>query len=85
MWLAVPVPGAGAAGGRGIAMCLKLSTWLSGIAGAKSMALWLTILPCAGSRGRFGDDWIPISMSVGPEAEGAARASAGVCSMLNQK
>eukprot|EP00962_Isochrysis_galbana_P009516 scaffold2651_cov118-Isochrysis_galbana.AAC.5 len=59
--------------------------WLSGIAEAKGMVLWLTILPCAGSRGRFGDDWIPMSMSVGTEAEGAARASAGVCSMLNQK
>eukprot|EP00962_Isochrysis_galbana_P003571 scaffold1013_cov108-Isochrysis_galbana.AAC.1 len=59
----------------------------SGIAGAKGMALWLTILPCAGSRGRFGDDWISMSMSVGAEAEGAARASAsaGVCSMLIQK
>eukprot|EP00962_Isochrysis_galbana_P036204 scaffold12470_cov119-Isochrysis_galbana.AAC.16 len=49
---------------------------VSGIARADGLALWLTILPCAGSRGRFGDDWNPMSMSVDPEAEGAARASA---------
>eukprot|EP00962_Isochrysis_galbana_P006251 scaffold1690_cov118-Isochrysis_galbana.AAC.6 len=52
----------------------QASGWLSGIAGANGLALWLTILPCAGSRGRFGDDSIPMSMSFGAEAEGAARA-----------
>eukprot|EP00962_Isochrysis_galbana_P053330 scaffold24758_cov129-Isochrysis_galbana.AAC.2 len=51
--------------------------WLSSIAGALGVALWLTMLSCAGSRGRFGDDGIPMSMSFGAEAEGAARASAG--------
>eukprot|EP00962_Isochrysis_galbana_P033990 scaffold11440_cov136-Isochrysis_galbana.AAC.1 len=49
------------------------------------VALGLTLLSCVGSRGRFGDEAIPMSMSFGAEAEGAARASAGVCSMLNQK
>jgi len=49
------------------------------------VGLGLTLLSCAGSRGRFGDDGIPMSMSFGTEAEGAARASAGVCSMLIQK
>eukprot|EP00962_Isochrysis_galbana_P029124 scaffold9278_cov117-Isochrysis_galbana.AAC.10 len=57
--------------------CTVVTGWLSGIAGANGLALWLTMLPCAWSRGRFGDDWIPMSMSFGAEAEGAARASAG--------
>eukprot|EP00962_Isochrysis_galbana_P032163 scaffold10540_cov116-Isochrysis_galbana.AAC.11 len=38
-----------------------------------------------GSRGRLGDGGVSVTMSVGAEAEGAARASAGDCSMLNQK
>jgi len=59
--------------------------WLSSIAGSNCVALWLTLLSCAGSRGRFGDEAIPMSTSFGTEAEGAARASAGVCSMLNRK
>jgi len=33
------------------------------------LALCLTMLPCAGSRGRFGDNGIPMSMSFGAEAE----------------
>jgi len=60
------------------------SGWLSSTAGAFGLALCLTMLPCARSRGRFGDDGMPMSM-FGAEAEGAARASAGVCSMLVQK
>eukprot|EP00962_Isochrysis_galbana_P005743 scaffold1552_cov144-Isochrysis_galbana.AAC.4 len=55
------------------------------IAGANGVALGLTLLSCAGSRGRFGDEAIPMSMSFGAEAEGAARASTGVCSMLIRK
>eukprot|EP00962_Isochrysis_galbana_P033480 scaffold11206_cov117-Isochrysis_galbana.AAC.21 len=46
------------------------SGWLSGVAEAFGVALWLTMLPCAGSRGCFGDEWISMTMSVGPEAEG---------------
>eukprot|EP00962_Isochrysis_galbana_P027240 scaffold8542_cov119-Isochrysis_galbana.AAC.6 len=41
-------------------------------------------LPCACSRGRFGDAWMSMTVSFGAEAEEAARASAGNCSMLNQ-
>eukprot|EP00962_Isochrysis_galbana_P009896 scaffold2741_cov134-Isochrysis_galbana.AAC.12 len=62
-----------------------VSDWLSGIAEGFGVALWLTMLPCAGSRGRFGDDGIPMTVSFGTEAEGAARASAGVRSMRIQK
>eukprot|EP00962_Isochrysis_galbana_P039041 scaffold13969_cov125-Isochrysis_galbana.AAC.1 len=61
------------------------SGWLSGVTEAFGVALWLIMLPCAGSRGRFGDEWISMTMSFGAEAEGAARASAGVCSMLDHK
>jgi len=64
---------------------LEQQNWLSGLTEAFEVALWLTMLPCAGSRGRFGDEWISMTMSFGAEAEGAARASAGDCSMLNQK
>jgi hypothetical protein len=49
------------------------------------MALWLTILPDALSRGRFGDSDSVVSMLAGPAAMGAARASAGACSMRTQK
>eukprot|EP00962_Isochrysis_galbana_P009933 scaffold2748_cov154-Isochrysis_galbana.AAC.2 len=35
------------------------------------------MLPCACSRGRFGDAWMSMTVSFGAEAEGAARASAG--------
>jgi len=65
--------------------------WFSGHTGSNVVALfsffgfWLTLLSDDGSRGRFGDGGVSVAMSVGPEAEGAARASAGVCSMLNQK
>eukprot|EP00962_Isochrysis_galbana_P036203 scaffold12470_cov119-Isochrysis_galbana.AAC.15 len=59
--------------------------WRSGHTGSKVVALWLTLLSDDGSRGRFGDGGVSVAMSVGAEAEGAARASAGVCSMLNQK
>eukprot|EP00962_Isochrysis_galbana_P025184 scaffold7738_cov107-Isochrysis_galbana.AAC.10 len=59
--------------------------WLSGHIESIVVALWLTLLPDDGSRGRFGDGGVSVAMSVGPEAEGAARPSAGVCSMLNQK
>eukprot|EP00962_Isochrysis_galbana_P034868 scaffold11883_cov137-Isochrysis_galbana.AAC.1 len=44
--------------------------WLSSIAGSNCVALWLTLLSCAGSRGRFGDEAIPMSTSFGTEAEG---------------
>eukprot|EP00962_Isochrysis_galbana_P015091 scaffold4328_cov135-Isochrysis_galbana.AAC.12 len=43
------------------------------------------VVLCAGSRGRFGDEAISMTMSFGAEAEGAERASAGNCSMPNQK
>eukprot|EP00962_Isochrysis_galbana_P013629 scaffold3863_cov166-Isochrysis_galbana.AAC.2 len=58
---------------------------ISSIAGSNGAALWLTLLSCAGSRGRFGDEAISMTVSFGAEAEGAARASAGNCSMLTQK
>eukprot|EP00962_Isochrysis_galbana_P027821 scaffold8760_cov116-Isochrysis_galbana.AAC.16 len=41
---------------------------------AIEVALWLTMLPCAVSRGRFGDAWMSMTVSFGSEAEGAARA-----------
>eukprot|EP00962_Isochrysis_galbana_P018816 scaffold5452_cov127-Isochrysis_galbana.AAC.7 len=53
--------------------------------GSKVVALWLTLLSDDGSGGRLGDGGVSVTMSVGAEAEGAARASAGVCSMLIQK
>eukprot|EP00962_Isochrysis_galbana_P013634 scaffold3867_cov160-Isochrysis_galbana.AAC.3 len=59
--------------------------WRSGHTGSKVVALWLTLLSDDGSRGRLGDGGVSVAMSVGAEAEGAARASAGVCSMLNAK
>eukprot|EP00962_Isochrysis_galbana_P022563 scaffold6748_cov122-Isochrysis_galbana.AAC.4 len=62
-----------------------VTIWLLGHTGSKEVALWLTLLSDDGSRGRFGDGGVSVTMSVGPEAEGAARASAGDCSMLNQK
>eukprot|EP00962_Isochrysis_galbana_P032830 scaffold10868_cov121-Isochrysis_galbana.AAC.5 len=62
-----------------------VTDWLSGITEAIEVALWLTMLPCAVSRGRFGDAWMSMTVSFGSEAEGAARASAGNCSMLTQK
>jgi len=69
---------------------LRISDWLSGIAEAFGVALWLTMLPCAGSRGRFGDDGIPMTVCVvrlrgrrsGARGSGL---SAGVRSMLIQK
>eukprot|EP00962_Isochrysis_galbana_P057956 scaffold30592_cov112-Isochrysis_galbana.AAC.1 len=61
-----------------------VTDWLSGNTEAFEVALWLTMLPCAASRGRCGDAWMSMMVSFGSEAEGAARASAGVCSMLNQ-
>eukprot|EP00962_Isochrysis_galbana_P029624 scaffold9492_cov108-Isochrysis_galbana.AAC.6 len=53
--------------------------------GGGTLAHRLTMLPCADSRGRFGDAWMSMTVSFGSEAEGAARASAGNCSMLTQK
>jgi len=50
--------------------------------GQKVVALWLTLLPDDGSRGRFGDGGVSVAMSVG---ERRARQRASVCSMLNQK
>eukprot|EP00962_Isochrysis_galbana_P045979 scaffold18317_cov129-Isochrysis_galbana.AAC.2 len=66
-------------GGGALDRMTVISDWLSlsGIAEAFGMALCLTMLPCAGSRGRFGDDGIPMTVSFGSEADGAARASAG--------
>eukprot|EP00962_Isochrysis_galbana_P002167 scaffold564_cov101-Isochrysis_galbana.AAC.5 len=63
----------------------SLTDWLSGNTEAIEVALWLTMLPCAVSCGRFGDAWMSMTVSFGSEAEGAARASAGNCSMLTQK
>eukprot|EP00962_Isochrysis_galbana_P004053 scaffold1130_cov127-Isochrysis_galbana.AAC.5 len=62
-----------------------VTDWLSGNTEAIEVALWLTMLPCVVSRGRFGDAWMSMTVSFGSEAEGAARASAGNCSMLTQK
>eukprot|EP00962_Isochrysis_galbana_P004499 scaffold1232_cov127-Isochrysis_galbana.AAC.9 len=69
------------------ALCSKtvVTDWLSGNAEAVEVALWLTMLPCDDSRWRFGDAWMSMTVSFGSEAEGAARASAGNCSMLTQK
>eukprot|EP00962_Isochrysis_galbana_P004095 scaffold1141_cov128-Isochrysis_galbana.AAC.16 len=48
--------------------------WLSGHSEAFAVAIWLTMLPCADSRGPFGDEWMSMTVSFGSEAEGAARA-----------
>jgi len=47
---------------------------LSGFTEAFEVALWLTMLPCAASRGRFGDKWISMTMSFGAEADKERRA-----------
>jgi hypothetical protein len=64
-----------------VLLCAELL--FSGPLGSFSVALWLTRLT-AGSRSRFdgeiGTDW---SMLAGSAALGAARASAGVRSMVN--
>jgi len=69
-----------------------VTNWLSGHTGSNVVALWLTLLPDGGSRGRFGDGGVSVSMSVFRDhvgrpkgRKGAARASAGDCSMLIQK
>eukprot|EP00962_Isochrysis_galbana_P031396 scaffold10233_cov128-Isochrysis_galbana.AAC.2 len=49
------------------------------------MGIGLTMLPGAGSRGRFCADMSVGAVSAGPEAEEAGRASAGSTSMLNPK
>lgn len=59
--------------------------WLAGIAGAFCTGLELTMLPDAGSRGRFCADMSVGAVSAGPEAEEAGRASAGSTSMLHAK
>ena len=58
-----------------------IQSWISSIAGSNGVALGLTLLSCAGSRGRFGDEAMSMTVSFGAEAEGAARASAGGYSM----
>eukprot|EP00962_Isochrysis_galbana_P022618 scaffold6764_cov115-Isochrysis_galbana.AAC.7 len=62
-------PGSGSGMRHAVASALDRKTvdsgWLSGVAEAFWVALWLTMFPCAGSRGRFGDDWISMTMSVG--------------------
>eukprot|EP00962_Isochrysis_galbana_P014453 scaffold4145_cov115-Isochrysis_galbana.AAC.1 len=35
-----------------------VTIWLSGKTEADEVALWLTMLPCDASRGRFGDSWM---------------------------
>eukprot|EP00962_Isochrysis_galbana_P030725 scaffold9976_cov121-Isochrysis_galbana.AAC.3 len=55
------------------------------IAGAIGMGLGLTMLPDAGSRGRFCADMSVEAVSAGPEAEEGGRASAGSTSMLHAK
>eukprot|EP00962_Isochrysis_galbana_P054360 scaffold25864_cov140-Isochrysis_galbana.AAC.5 len=62
-----------------------VTNWLAGIAGSFCMGLELTMLPDAGSRGRFYADMSVGVVSAGPEAEEAGRASAGSTSMLNPK
>jgi len=62
-----------------------LTNWPAGIAGAYGAGLWLTMLPDAESRGRFGPDMSVGAVSAGPEAEEAGRASSGSTSMLNPK
>jgi len=57
------------------------SIWFAGIAGAIGMGLGLTMLPDAGSRGRFCADMSVGAVSAGPEAEEAGRASAGSTSI----
>eukprot|EP00962_Isochrysis_galbana_P058630 scaffold31794_cov107-Isochrysis_galbana.AAC.14 len=60
-----------------VVRCSVVTDWLAGIAGAYGAGLWLTMLPDAGSRGRFGPDMSVGAVSAGPEAEEAGRASAG--------
>jgi len=62
-----------------------VTNWLAGIAGAYGVGLWLTMLPDAGSRGRFCADMSVGAVSVGPEAKEAGRASAGSTSTQNPK
>ena len=62
-----------------------VTDWLASIAGAFCTGLELTMLPDAGSRGRFCADMSVGAVSAGPEAEEAGRASAGSTSMLNPK
>jgi hypothetical protein len=57
----------------------------SGSLGCFWVALWLTFLPDALLRGFFGDSDLVVSMLAGPAAMGAARASAGACSMRTPK
>jgi hypothetical protein len=57
----------------------------SGSPGWFWVALWLTFLPNALSRGFFGDSDSVVSVLAGPAAVGAARASAGAFSMRTQK
>eukprot|EP00962_Isochrysis_galbana_P047345 scaffold19288_cov142-Isochrysis_galbana.AAC.4 len=59
-----------------------VTDWLSGNTEAIEVALWLTMLPCVVSRGRFGDAWMSMTVSFGSEAEGAARASLVVAGHL---
>eukprot|EP00962_Isochrysis_galbana_P003832 scaffold1072_cov118-Isochrysis_galbana.AAC.3 len=62
-----------------------VTNWLARIAGAFCTGLELTMLPDAGSRGRFCADMSVGAVSAGPEAEEAGRASAGSTSMLIPK
>eukprot|EP00962_Isochrysis_galbana_P024374 scaffold7467_cov140-Isochrysis_galbana.AAC.3 len=57
------------------------TSYIRDIGGPNGVALWLTLLSCAGSRGRFGDEAMSMTVSFGAGAEGAARASAGGYSM----
>eukprot|EP00962_Isochrysis_galbana_P033929 scaffold11428_cov105-Isochrysis_galbana.AAC.11 len=77
LWLALPVS---------VDRKSVVTNWFAGIAGAIGMGLGLTMLPNAGSRGRFCADMsVGGAVSAGPEAEEAGRASAGSTSMLNPK
>jgi len=49
--------------------------WLSGHSEAFAVSIWLTMLPCTDSRGRFGDAWMSMTVSFGSEAEGEGAAS----------
>eukprot|EP00962_Isochrysis_galbana_P021033 scaffold6185_cov132-Isochrysis_galbana.AAC.3 len=60
---------AGAASVYGQKIC-RHKRACTGIAGAYGVGLWLTMLPDAGSRGRFCADLSVGAVSVGPEAGG---------------
>jgi hypothetical protein len=56
---------------------------LRGSSKALAAALWLTLIPAAGARGRLDDESSDITVSAGPAAGGAPCTSVGARSMRN--